>query len=357
MAEMLNDRKASILIVDDDPQNRMLLRFFCKKWGYEVDECENGMEAVRKVKAKKPDIVLMDLMMPKLDGFSALEILKSDEETRYIPVIILTAADDSHSRIKGIELGADDFFTKPINIHELKLRLKNSLKIKFYNDTLKNYNLYLEKELINKIHEVKKAYIDSLYRLTKIAEYKDRETGDHLKRIGYFSKEVAVRLGLGVEFAENIFHASQMHDIGKVGIPEKILQKRGKLTLEEFELIKKHTVIGADILKGSHIAVLQMAEKIAKYHHEKWNGEGYPYGISGEKIPISARIVSLADIYDALRSERIYKPPLNHEEARRVILKGDHRTRPEHFDPEVLNVFEKHHKSFEEIYETVRTAS
>ena len=202
---MIEERKATILIVDDDPQNRMLLRFFCKKWGFDVVECKNGAEAVKEANEKDIDIILMDLMMPKLDGFSALEVLKNNEKTKYIPVIILTAAEDTESRIKGIELGADDFFTKPINIHELKLRLKNSLKLKYYNDTLKNYNLYLENELKKKISEVKRAYIDSLYRLTKIAEYKDRETGDHLKRIGYFSKEVAVRLGLGSEFSENIY--------------------------------------------------------------------------------------------------------------------------------------------------------
>ncbi|ACO03464.1 MAG TPA: two-component system response regulator [Persephonella sp.] len=354
---MIEERKATILIVDDDPQNRMLLRFFCKKWGFDVVECKNGAEAVKEANEKDIDIILMDLMMPKLDGFSALEVLKNNEKTKYIPVIILTAAEDTESRIKGIELGADDFFTKPINIHELKLRLKNSLKLKYYNDTLKNYNLYLENELKKKISEVKRAYIDSLYRLTKIAEYKDRETGDHLKRIGYFSKEVAVRLGLGSEFSENIYHASQMHDIGKVGIPEKILQKNGSLTQEEFEIMKKHTIIGADILKGSHISVLQMAEKIAKYHHEKWNGEGYPFRLKGESIPLSARIVALADIYDALRSERIYKPPLTHQQATEVILNGDNRTKPEHFDPEVLNIFRKYHRTFEEIYETVRAVS
>jgi len=148
-----------------------------------------------------------------------------------------------------------------------------------------------------------------------------------------------------------------MHDIGKVGIPEKILQKNGSLTQEEFEIMKKHTIIGADILKGSHISVLQMAEKIAKYHHEKWNGEGYPFRLKGESIPLSARIVALADIYDALRSERIYKPPLTHQQATEVILNGDNRTKPEHFDPEVLNIFRKYHRTFEEIYETVRAVS
>ncbi|WP_457644699.1 HD domain-containing phosphohydrolase [Persephonella sp.] len=351
---MLEERKATILIVDDDAQNRMLLKFFCKKWGFNVIECKNGAEAVNRVTEENVDIILMDLMMPKLDGFSALKVLKSNEQTKYIPVVILTAAEDTQSRIKGIELGADDFFTKPINIHELKLRLENSLRLKYYNDKLKNYNLFLERELRKKIYEVKKAYMDSLYRLTKIAEYRDRETGDHLERIGYFSKEIASRLGLGNDFIENIYYASQMHDIGKVGIPENILQKKGTLTPEEFEVIKKHTVIGADILKGSHISVLQMAEKIAKYHHEKWNGEGYPFRLKGDDIPLSARIVAIADIYDALRSKRIYKPPLSHQTAVEIILKGDGRTKPEHFDPDILDIFKKYHKSFEEIYETVR---
>ncbi|WP_457641021.1 response regulator [Persephonella sp.] len=351
---MIEEKKATILVVDDDPQNRMLLRFLCKKWGYTVLECKNGIEALNVATQHTPDVILMDVMMPEMDGFSVTEKLKNDEKTKYIPIIIITALEDRESRIRGIENGADEFLTKPIDAHELKLRLRNTLKLKQYNDFLKNYNLRLEKEVKKKTYEIKKAYIESLYRLARLAEYKDMETGEHLKRIGYFSKEIALRLGLGRDFAENIYHASQMHDIGKVGIPENILQKPGSLSKDEFKVMEKHTIIGADILKGSTIPLLQIAEKIAKFHHEKWNGEGYPFRLKEEEIPLSARIVTISDVYDALRSKRTYKPPMSHEDAKDLILYGKNRTKPEHFDPEILNIFRKYHKVFEEIYETYR---
>lgn len=351
---MIEEKKATILIADDNHQNRVLLRFLCEKWGYEVLECERGTETVSLAVQNLPDIILMDVIMPDIDGFSVTKILKDNEETRYIPVIIITSLEDRESRIKGIESGADEFLTKPIDAYELQLRLRNTLKLKRYNDVLKNYNLRLKEEVKKKTYEIRKAYIELLYRLARLAEYKDMETGKHLKRIGYFSKEIALRLGLGSDFAENIYYASQLHDIGKVGIPEEILQKPMPLSKKEFKIMEKHTIIGADILKGSKISFLQMAEEIAKYHHEKWNGEGYPFRLKGKQIPISSRIVAISDVYDALRSKRIYKPPMSHEEAKNTILYGSKRTKPEHFDPEVLRIFRKYHKTFEEIYETYK---
>ncbi|WP_457627444.1 HD domain-containing phosphohydrolase [Persephonella sp.] len=348
------DKKPVLLIVDDDPQSRILINIMCRKWGYSIIECSDGNEAIELAEKHRPDIIIMDVVMPGTDGLTAVGRLKESPETRHIPVVLMTGKEDRQIRIKGIELGADDFFTKPIDIHEFKLRLENSLKLKRYNDYLKNQNSFLQKELMEMVNEVKKAYLDSLYRLSKIAEYRDLETSNHLKRIGHFSKEMAFRLGMDREFVDNIYYASQMHDIGKVGIPEYILNKNGRLNPEEYEIMKNHTLIGADILKGSNIPVVQMAEEIAKYHHEKWNGEGYPEGLKGNQIPLPARIVALADIYDALRSRRSYKPPMDHETAVDIILNGDRRTRPEHFDPDVLNVFRKHHRIFEEIYETVR---
>jgi len=347
-------KKPLLLIVDDDPQSRMLVNIMCRKWGYDITECSDGNEAVKMALREKPDIIIMDIVMPETDGLTAVQKLKENPETKHIPVILMTGREDREIRIKGIELGADDFFTKPIDIHEFRLRLKNNLKLKQYNDYLKNQNSFLQRELMEMVNEVKKAYLDSLYRLSKIAEYKDLETSNHLKRIGYFSKEMAFRLGMDKEFVDNIYYASQMHDIGKVAVPEYILNKNGKLSPEEYEIMKNHTLIGADILKGSNIPLVQMAEKIARYHHEKWNGEGYPDGLKGSQIPLSARIVAVADIYDALRSRRSYKSPLSHKMAVEIMLYGDNRTKPEHFDPEVLNIFKKYHRIFEEIYETVR---
>ncbi len=351
------NKKPKILIADDEPQNRMLLRLFCEKWNYEVIEAENGKEAIEKAKEENPDVILMDIMMPIMDGFSSTKVLKSDPETEFIPVIMVTALDAREDRLKGIEAGADDFLTKPIDMEELKLRLRNTLKIKAYSDLLKGYNKQLEEEVAKRTEELRQSYIDTLYRLAKTAEYKDPETGNHIKRISHYSKELAQALGMDREFVEHVFYASPMHDIGKVGVPENILLKEGPLSPEEWEIMKKHTVIGGNILNGSKAPVIQMAKDIALFHHERWDGSGYPHKLSGEEIPLSARIVSIADVYDALRSKRPYKPALSHEEACRIIVEGDKRLKPYHFDPQILDLFKRIHRRLEDIYEELKDES
>ncbi len=350
----MEEDKAKILVVDDEFQNRKLLRLFCERWGYRIVEAENGEEAIEVAKRERPDIILMDVMMPKMDGFTTTKAIKADPDTEFIPVIMVTALDAREDRLRGIEAGADDFLTKPIDMDELKLRLRNTLKIKRYNDLLKRYSRELEIEVEKKTQELKESYIDSLYRLSKAAEYKDPETGNHIRRIAHYSREIALSLGMDKEFVERIFYASPMHDIGKVGIPEKVLLKEGPLTSEEWEVMKEHTLIGARILEGSKAPVIQMAKDIALCHHERWDGTGYPSGLKGEDIPLPARIVSLADVYDALRSKRPYKPPLSHEEAYRIITQGDRRLKPEHFDPEILKLFKEIHLKLRDIYEELR---
>jgi len=341
--------RSRILVVDDEPQNRLLLRLFCEKWGYEVVEASDGHEALEIAREKIPDVVIMDVMMPVMDGFTATKKLKEDPRTAFIPVIIVTALDAREDRLRGIEAGADDFLTKPIDMEELKLRLKNTLKIKAYHDLLREYNRQLEREVVKRTEELKKSYLDTLYRLVKAAEYKDPETGNHIRRISYYTKELSLALGLDRRFAEQMFYASPMHDIGKVGVPETVLLKKGILSPKEWEQVKQHTLIGGEILSSPKAPVIE--REIALHHHERWDGSGYPYGLKGEEIPLSARIVSVADVYDALRSRRPYKPPLPHREAYRIITEGDMKLKPYHFDPAVLDVFVKLHRRFEEIYE------
>ncbi len=354
-----------ILIVDDDGVNVKFMQSMLEAQGYRVETANNGLQCLDMAEVFHPDVILLDIMMPEMDGYEACARLKSREETNRIPVILVTALDDRASRLSGFKAGADEFLTKPVDRVELTLRLQNLLKVKEYGDFLRDYNKTLENtvyqrtlqleraysELESASEKIKAGYLDTIYRLTMAAEFKDVGTANHLRRISFYTHLMAKELGMPASFVDTIFYSSPMHDIGKIGIPDAILLKPGRLSPEEFELAKTHTTIGSNILHGSESEILQMAETIALTHHERWDGTGYPQGLKGDGIPIEGRIVSIADQYDALRSMRVYKSPLSHRETVEIMVKGDGRTEPAHFDPEVLEIFKKVEKGFNAIYE------
>ncbi|NOY38752.1 MAG: response regulator [Nitrospirae bacterium] len=366
----MNHRKKGfrILIVDSDEEDIKLLRSFCEDHGYETIVARNSHEAVEQTLQHLPDLILMDEMMPEMKGIEIAERLKSHELTGHIPIVILSTPDSSLERSAGIARGVDDFLLKPVDSVEFTLRVKNLLKLKECRDFLRQHKRILEDQVAEKIkafegaferlekvyRRIRTGYAETVFRLTLASEYKDEDSGAHIKRISLYTKVLASALGMSKEYIETIYYASPMHDIGKVGIPERVLLKKGGLTPEEWEIVKTHTTIGAQILRNSNSPYLRMAEEIALTHHERWDGSGYPKGLKGEKIPVSGRIMNIVDQYDALRSRRPYKPVMDHESVVNILTAGDVKSMPKHFDPQVFEAFMRSSEMFREIYEARR---
>jgi len=346
----MSTKPHKILIVDDEPRNRALLAAYLDAEGHEHREAADGKQAIEMVKDYQPDLILMDIMMPVMDGFEAAKRIKDAPETGHIPIIMITALEDRESRIKGLETGAEEYLTKPVDRMDLKVRVRNLLRLKEFSDFLTNHNKILEQQVRERTQALEGSFTEAIYTLMRAAEYRDDETGAHVKRISYYTRELAEKLGMDAGFCDTIHYASPMHDIGKIGTPDNILLKPGGFTPEEWEIMKAHTTIGADILAGASSPYLRMGQEIALSHHERRDGGGYPRGLKGEAIPLPARIMQICDVYDALRSKRPYKPAFDHAKTLKIICEGDGRTEPSHFDPDVLAAFEKRADTLAEIF-------
>lgn len=348
------NKQQKILIVDDDEMELRLFAAILENYDYIYKTARSGIEALEKAKEMSPDLIFLDVMMPGMDGYEVCRILKNNPETQHIPVILVTSLADKDAKIEGLKAGANDFIIKPIDNIELMVTAQNLLRIKEFEDFLQEHNKLLDKKVKEKTSQLRESYIDTIHKLTKVAEYRDEDTAFHIKRSGYYASMLAGKLGWPRDKIDTIFYAAPMHDIGKVGIPAEILLKPGKLNAEEFMLMKTHTSIGANILSGQTSQIIQMAEVIAISHHEKWGGTGigYPKGLKGEAIPIEGRIYNICDQYDALRSKRPYKPSFDNAKAVKIITEGDDRTMPEHFDPQVLDAFKQLTDEFNEIFES-----
>ncbi len=340
--EKAMDERPRILVVDDHPENIELLEAFLVPQGYEVAKAATGEEALKRLSGNDVALMLLDVMMPGIDGYEVIRRVRQDSTHRQLPIVLVTAFRDKEERVKGIEAGCDDFLSKPVDKMELLARVRSLLKVKAYNDLMSKYREDLESEVSSRAEELRRAFegirtasLETIVRLSRAAEYRDEDTGAHILRMSHYAAAVAREMGLSERDVETILHAAPMHDIGKIGIPDHILMKPGKLDAEEWEVMKSHASIGARILEGSDADLIRLGETIAGTHHEKWNGEGYPAGLKGEGIPVSGRIAAIADVFDALTSKRPYKEAFSLGQSFSIITEG----RGTHFDPAAVDAF------------------
>lgn len=351
---MPENKKWNILVVDDEESNVKLLGVILENAGYRFETAASGEEALKKIRTAPPDLVLLDVMMPGLNGYEVCALIREDPATRQIPVIMVTALADRNARIKGLNAGANDYLTKPVDSMEVEARTRNLLKLKEYDDFLARHNQLLKEQVNEKTRELRESYLETISRLTVIAKFRDEEPALHISRVGHYVKHLAKSLGMPDEKADILFYASPMHDIGKIGIPESILLRSGLLTQEEETLLQSHTTIGWRLLSGSNSKILQSAAVFALSHHEQWDGNGYPKGLKGEEIPLEGRLLRIVDQYDTLRRGGPFKPASDHKTALDIMTRGDGRVLPEHFDPHLLNALKTSHLAFNQIFEDMK---
>jgi len=325
-----------IAIVDDSDINLTLLKHLVARLG----DCEpllfsDSPAGLRWCCEEEPDLVIVDYMMPELDGIEFIRRLRAAPGRQEIPILMITANDDKELRYEALQCGATDFLTKPVDTVEFRARTRNMLALRASQKRLANRNEELAAEVRKATEEIRAREQELLFRMSRAAEFRDPETGAHIQRMAHYSALIAARLGLGDETCELLLQAAPMHDVGKIGIPDYILLKPGRLTPEEFELMKNHARLGHELLRESGSRVLQAGAAIALAHHEKFDGSGYPLGLAGEAIPLHGRIVAVADVFDALTSERPYKKAWELDRARAFLQEG----RGQHFDPACVDAF------------------
>lgn len=330
--------QARLLIVDDEEDNVQLLRRILESAGYEhIRSTNHAHEVPELVSEFEPDLVLLDLLMPEKDGYAVLEELSEDlHENEYRPVLVLTSDHTRDAKRRALSGGAKDFLTKPLSPSEVRLRVRNLLETRFLHRALQEHADHLEERVRRRTAALEEARLQTLHRLARAAEYRDDDTGQHTRRVGRSAARIAEALGWGSKAVAKIRLAAPLHDVGKIGIPDSILLSTRRLTAEEFAVMKTHCIIGADLLSSPDVPLLGLAAEIALNHHEKWDGTGYPNGLGGEEIPMSGRIVAVADTFDALTHARPYKKAWSVEAA----LEEIRRDAGHSFDPAVVAAFE-----------------
>lgn len=335
----LDSKNASILVVDDEAANIRLLEKMLAVMGYKNVVCTQDPKQVLPLyQQHNSDLILLDLNMPELDGYGVMEQLNALTGNTLPPILILTAQHMQSFRQRAFDSGAHDYVTKPFDADELLSRVSNMLKIQMSQKFMRHQNEILEQKVLKRTQDINDTRLQIVCRLGRAAEYRDNETGLHIIRMSKIAVVIAEAAGMSANDCNLLLNAAPMHDIGKIGIPDRILLKPAKLDADEWEIMQTHAQIGADILSGDDSDLMMMAHDIAISHHEKWNGKGYPCGLKGEDIPITGRVTALADVFDALTSERPYKKPWSVQEAVDLITEES----GQHFDPKLVLLFLDH---------------
>jgi putative two-component system response regulator len=350
--------KETVMIVDDVESNVKLLKAILRSDDRELVSYLDGESALEEMGKVEPDIILLDISMPGMSGFEVCEKLQESSLLRTIPVLFISALSELKDKVKAFKAGGVDYITKPFQPEEVKARVSTHL-------ALKKMQKNLQGMVEEKTKEVYESHRATIFALAKLAEHRDNDTGKHIERVQTFTRILAEEMltmaeysGIvNEEFVENLYHATPLHDIGKVAIPDSILLKPGKLTAEEFNIIKTHTISGSEHLsevsqRYKKNAFLEVGVALTRSHHEKWDGSGYPDGLTGEEIPLAGRIMAVADVYDALRTRRVYKPPFSHQKTREIILADSGKQ----FDPGIIKAFLARESEFEQASELLQSA-